>query len=368
METTQQNKNPDPTHCDSVTLYYRQGSSDKVYQAWVAPKGSDRYAVEYAYGRRGSTLKTGTKTREPVTHEKAHTVLWKLVRQKMDKGYTPGEDGTPYAGTDREGQATGIACQLLNPVDGNDLARLIADPRWVMQRKFDGRRLLVKREGSQVTGINRRGLETGIPATIRDTALSLPAERFVIDGEAVDDLLHAFDLLELGGADRRSQPYEARLAELEGLLAGHHESAIVPVGTAYGTQRKEEFLRDLRTNNREGAVLKDLDAHCTPGRPASGGSQLKYKFYATASCVVTGRNHRQSVELALVREDGFHTMAGNVSIPPNHAVPEPGSVVEVRYLYAFRDSGKLYQPVYLGARDDIAPEECTIGQLKYKAA
>jgi len=61
-------------------------------------------------------------------------------------------------------------------------------------------------------------------------------------------------------------------------------------------------------------------------------------------------------------------MAGNVSIPPNHAVPEPGSVVGVRYLYAFPDSGALCQPVFLGPRDDIAPEECTIDQLKYKAA
>jgi bifunctional non-homologous end joining protein LigD len=361
-------KNPAPTHCDSVTLYYRQGSSDRVYQAWVAPKGSDRYAVEFAYGRRGSTLKTGTKAKEPVTHEKAHTILWKLVRQKMAKGYTPGEDGTPYAGTERESQATGIACQLLNPVDGNDLAARIADDRWCMQRKFDGKRLLVKREGSEVTGINRRGLETGIPATIRDTALSLPANRFVIDGEAVDDLLHAFDLLELGGADLRSQPYEARLAELESLLALHHESAIVPVATAFGTQLKERFLRDLRTNNREGAVLKDLDAPYTSGRPASGGSQLKYKFYATASCVVTGRNQQRSVELGLVREDGHLQVSGNVTIAANHAVPEAGHVVEVRYLYAFRDSGALFQPVYLGARDDIAPEECTIDQLKYKAA
>jgi bifunctional non-homologous end joining protein LigD len=365
----QNNSNtPDPTHCDSVTLYYRQGSSDKVYQAWVAPKGSDRYAVEYAYGRRGGTLKTGTKSREPVTHGKAHTMLWKLVRQKMDKGYIPGEDGTPYAGTEREGQATGVACQLLNPVDGNDLARCIAAPRWVMQRKFDGRRLLVKRDVDQVIGINRRGLETGIPETIRDTALSLPADRFVIDGEAVDDLLHAFDLLELGGADLRSQPYEARLAELEGLLAGHHESSIVPVATAYGQQRKEEFLRDLRAGNREGAVLKDLDVPYTSGRPASGGSQLKYKFYATASCVVTGRNQQRSVELGLVREDGHLQVSGNVTIQSNHAVPEAGSVVEVRYLYAFPDSGSLCQPVFLGPRDDIAPEECTIDQVKYKAA
>ena len=196
METTQQKQSPDPTHCDSVTLYYRQGSSDKVYQAWVAPKGSDRYAVEFAYGRRGSTLKTGTKTREPVTHGKAHTMLWKLVRQKMDKGYTPGEDGTPYAGTDREGQATGIACQLLNPVDGNDLARRIADPRWCMQRKFDGRRLLVKRDGDQVTGINRRGLETGIPATTSILALNeafrmTGVERFALVTPYIDEVQDA---------------------------------------------------------------------------------------------------------------------------------------------------------------------------------
>jgi bifunctional non-homologous end joining protein LigD len=101
---------------------------------------------------------------------------------------------------------------------------------------------------------------------------------------------------------------------------------------------------------------------------ASGGSQLKYKFHATASCVVTGRNHRQSVELALMREDGLMAMSGNVAVPPNHAVPEAETVVEVRYLYAFRDSGALFQPVFLGPCDDIAPEKCTIDQLKHKAA
>jgi bifunctional non-homologous end joining protein LigD len=359
---------PSPTHCDRVTLYYREGGSDKVYQAWVTPKGDGLHVVEYAYGRRGSTLNMGTKTKQPVTHEKAHQILWKLVRRKMDKGYTPGEDGTPYAGTDREGQATGISCQLLNPVEGDELAERIADDRWCMQEKFDGRRLLVKREGDQVTGINRRGLKTGIPETIRDAALALPATKFVIDGEAVGDMLHAFDLLELGSVDLRDEPYSARLAELEGLLALHHESAIAPMATAFGTQLKEMFLKDLRAGNREGAVLKDLDAPYTSGRPASGGTQLKHKFHATASCVVTGQNQQRSVELGLVREDGHLHVSGNVTIPPNHAVPQSGSVVEIRYLYAFPDSGKLYQPVYLGQRDDIAPEECTIDQLKYKAA
>ena len=40
--------------------------------------------------------------------------------------------------------------------------------------------------------------------------------------------------------------------------------------------------------------------------------------------------------------------------------------MECRYLYAFRESGCIYQPVYLGERDDIAPAECVVAQLKFK--
>ena len=38
----------------------------------------------------------------------------------------------------------------------------------------------------------------------------------------------------------------------------------------------------------------------------------------------------------------------------------------VRYLYAFRESNALYQPVYLGPRQDIEQHECVLSQLKYK--
>ena len=44
-----------------------------------------------------------------------------------------------------------------------------------------------------------------------------------------------------------------------------------------------------------------------------------------------------------------------------------GQVVEVRFLYAFRESNALYQPVYLGPRQDIEVHECVLSQLKYKA-
>jgi bifunctional non-homologous end joining protein LigD len=44
----------------SVSLYYREGSSDKEYHASIEPAGP-RFVVNFAYGRRGSTLNTGNR-------------------------------------------------------------------------------------------------------------------------------------------------------------------------------------------------------------------------------------------------------------------------------------------------------------------
>jgi bifunctional non-homologous end joining protein LigD len=93
---------------------------------------------------------------------------------------------------------------------------------------------------------------------------------------------------------------------------------------------------------------------------------LKFKFVETASFIVTARNEKRSVTLCLFDGDEL-AHAGNVTNPPNHAVPAVGEVVEVRYLYAFRESGSIYQPVYLGKRCDIPQADCTTDQLKYKS-
>jgi hypothetical protein len=49
----------------SKSLHFREGNSDKVYQAAVEPK-DDGYIVTFAYGRRGNTLNTGIKTDIPL--------------------------------------------------------------------------------------------------------------------------------------------------------------------------------------------------------------------------------------------------------------------------------------------------------------
>jgi bifunctional non-homologous end joining protein LigD len=121
----------------------------------------------------------------------------------------------------------------------------------------------------------------------------------------------------------------------------------------------------MRNDSKEGIVFKKLAGVYLPGCPESGGDALKLKFVETASFIVSAINMKRSVSLALWRGDALEP-AGNVTIPANQEVPRAGAVVEVRYLYAFPESGCVYQPVYLGERDDIAPAECVVSQLKYK--
>jgi bifunctional non-homologous end joining protein LigD len=119
-----------------TTLYFREGSSDKVYQTDIVP-ADNGFHVTFAYGRRGATLQTGTKTTSPVPRDEAERIAGKLISSKLAKGYTPAEDGTPYHGTGNEGRDSGIRCQLLNAVDEGDVSRLLKDARHVLQEKHD---------------------------------------------------------------------------------------------------------------------------------------------------------------------------------------------------------------------------------------
>ena len=179
------------------------------------------------------------------------------------------------------------------------------------------------------------------------------------------DYLHAFDLLFLNGVDLRIQPYSRRYTALLNLLAGGLPKHIKVVSCWIDSLDKASWLRGFKDDKAEGIVFKLLSAHYTAGRPNSGGSQLKHKFVATLSAVVAKLNQQRSVALRLLNHEGWQPV-GNVTIPPNHEVPVIGAVVEIRYLYAYPD-GSLFQPVYLGEREDVGPEECVISQLKFKA-
>jgi bifunctional non-homologous end joining protein LigD len=348
---------------DRVSLYYRDGSSDKVYQAAIEPAGN-QFVVNFAYGRRGATLTTGTKTSSPVDYDAAKNIFTKLVREKKAKGYTEGADGIPYQHTDK--QASGILPQLLNPIEESEVEVLLRDDDYCAQEKFDGRHLLIRKQDENLEGINKKGLLVGLPATVAND-LRILSGSFIPDGESIGDDYHAFDLLELNDKNLRSLPYRMRLVRLANLVLSNSQHFHVRlVETAFTTRQKTEMWQRLRRENREGIVFKRLDAPYTPGKPNSGGAQLKFKLVATLSAVVAKINARRSVEIGLFQGRSL-VSCGNVAIPANHEIPPVGSVVEARYLYAYRDCLALYQPVYLGQRDDVEAGECLVSQLKYKA-
>src|ERR1035437_4825241 len=112
------------TQTERITLYYREGSSDKVYQASIEPQGQ-LFLVNFAYGRRGSTMTTGTKNQTPVDYDSAKSIYDKLVREKKAKGYTEGPEGTPYQHTEKEGRVTCLLPQLLNPIGEKEASNSI---------------------------------------------------------------------------------------------------------------------------------------------------------------------------------------------------------------------------------------------------
>ena len=74
---------------EQITLYFKQGSSNKVYQAGIEPKDGG-YVVNFAFGRRGATLQTGTKTQAPVGYDEAKKIYDSAYRHQMARAISDG--------------------------------------------------------------------------------------------------------------------------------------------------------------------------------------------------------------------------------------------------------------------------------------
>jgi hypothetical protein len=359
-----------PAPIATASLYCRDGSSregpsNKEYHAAIEPRG-DAFIVTFAYGRTDSILTTGTKTPAPVSMEDATKVFDKLVAAKLAKGYHEGYPGRPYRPSPCpvHGPASGIRCQLPNPVDVSEVSRLLTGTSHCLQEKHDGYRLLVRKRGDEITGINRRGFIVAVPEPIRKAVAQIGFD-VLLDGVAVGETLHAFDLLEVKGHDLRPRRYLDRHA---GLLMAIPPSlpALRWVSTAVDPNDKIEIFEEYRQIGCKGVVFKDVNAPFSPGRPASGGPQLTYGFVVSASFVAADQNAKRCVRLGLYDEETL-VPVGNVTIPAGHPIPRMGEVVEVRYRHAVRESGEIHQPVYVGKRPDMPAGECGTHQLKYKS-
>lgn len=350
----------------AVTLYCREGGSDKVYQLHLhpGPNGSG-WVVDRANGPRGKALRPGTMTPEPLDLAAATKLFEQKLKEQLRKGYHEGENGQAYSSSDLAGQASGHRQQLPTAITAERARELLESPEWGLQEKANGERrtLLVSADG-EVRGINKLGLFCAIPGHWRDAFARVALDGgALIDGEQVGDDFYAFDVLDMYGNDVRHMPFRFRVAQIQRLIdhhGAHGLSAVLkPLETTVTPEAKAAAARDIAARQGEGYVLKHLDSPYDAGRSISA---FKVKFVESSSCIVLTRNSQRSVNVALLTTAGAPRSVGNVTIPPNHQIPAEGVVVEVLYLY-YNPLGAFEQPVYVGERQDVLREECHFGQV-----
>lgn len=348
---------------ENVALSFKEGSSDKVYNA-IITQDLQGCLVNFAYGRRGSSLVTGTKTKEPVTYEVAKKTFDKLVKSKTAKGYKKEGASDIINNIVTDKIDSNVRPQLLNEISTMQAQLFINDDRYCMQEKFDGRRrLLIREESGEVLGVNKKGIITSIAKEIELACTSI-AGPFIIDGEDMGDKIMLFDMI--------TEPFLDYKERYDNLLVDTYYTPkeLVVVKTAWETNTKQIMFNRLMNERAEGVVFKKINAPYSAGRPASGGDQFKCKFYETASCIVSSVSDvKSSIGLKVYDDSSPVSLVGvpvgNATLYPNSPKVEVGDVVEIKYLY-YNEGGSLYQPVLLAVRDDVYEKECLLKKLKRK--
>jgi bifunctional non-homologous end joining protein LigD len=291
-----------------------------------------------------------------------------------------------------------------------------SDPAWLFEIKYDGYRVLARREDGEASVRYRGGDDaTALFPELRRALELVPADA-ALDGELVvlapdgrpsfealqqraalrgaevaraavarPATLFAFDLLELGPLDLRPLPLRDRKRLLATLVP-----RLGPVRYADHVEgRGEDLFREVQARGLEGIVAKRADAPYRAGRSAAW---RKIRADRTADLAVAGftrgRGSRGGVGALLlaVRAGEGWRFAGSAGagipdatlaalharlapaarrtppcegpVPRGRGVTwvEPQVVVEVRFKEWTRD-GLLRQPVFLRVRDDKRPGE-----------
>lgn len=351
----------------SVNLFCTEGSADKAYELRLEPAPAGGFLVNFAFGRRGSALKQGTKTQAPVSYEAANKIFEKLHREKTAKGYTEAESGMRYVGTDLESRDSGLTPQLPTAIQPAEVARYQQDNDWAAQEKYDGENRMITVESGAVGGVNRRGLTCPVPAHWDANDLPHANGRTVLCGEDMGTTLVAFDIVELDGKCLRNLSVlerHATLVEIAGKSGNPEWLVVAPL--AVTQEEKAALLKRMHDEDGEGVVYKRANASFDSGRSLNA---LKHKLQESSTFIVAKVNDQRSVAIALHDDNDQLVPMGNVTIPANYPVPSVGALVEVEYMYRY-ENGALMQPKYKGERTDIeGPVRVSqIQRIKAKAA
>ena len=319
-----------------------------------------------------------------------------------DMAWQPPEDAV--RGRLPDGQAPMLASNADAPPVGGE---------WLSEIKFDGYRLIVRKDGGAVTVLTRNGLDwTRRLPSVAAAVKALPAETLMADGELValrhdglssfpdlqaalsegrDDTLHLylFDVLYRDGWDLRALPLTVRKEVLV---------ALVPPGQDF--IRVSDHLEGITDQVRktacsmglEGIICKRSDG---PYRAGRSRDWLKVKCQGREEFVVVGWTNPQgartglgSLQMGFYDEQGtLHYVGGcgsgftdailsDLSLrlaklasdppakmklteekPPSgvHWV-KPELVAELQYT-GWSGAGRLRHAVYLGLREDKAARD-----------
>ncbi len=186
------------------------------------------------------------------------------------------------------------------------MAKAAPDAPAAIDAKLDGIRIQVHRDGDEVIAVTRSldDITARLPEVVA-VARSLPAQRFILDGEVLRIDEHGrphafqdtasrtassegealtpyfFDLLHLDGRDLIDEPAATRLALLDGLVPGHHRIRRLVTDDH---EAAAGFVASVLADGHEGVVVKDLQAPYDAGR--RGSSWVKVKPVHTVDLVV----------------------------------------------------------------------------------
>ncbi len=290
------------------------------------------------------------------------------------------------------------------------LATLVDEPfrreGWVFEEKYDGYRILARREGERVRLFSRNGNDkTAAFAPVARALEKLPDRAFLLDGEVVafdrrgvsrfqllqqgqaEPVYAVFDCLFAGGQDRRREPLAKRRVVLERLLARAD-------GLRLSRRLSKDGLtafRQARRRGFEGVVGKDEASPYVSGRSRSwlkvkalqeeefviGGytppegsrahfgalllGAFKGKTFVYVGKVGTGFAARTLVDLSRQFSPLKRPSPAFVNPPRDKTAVwlEPRLVAQIGF-QEWTEDAKLRQARYLGLRDDKPAREVVL--------